>query len=392
MVYRDLLPGRQGAASSPRTSRSPTVGRSPTTSTTTTSATSRSTASAGGCAVVYEDQGPPFVLEAGDCVLQPPGIRHRVLESSPGLEVVEVGSPAAHPTYVDHDLQLPTAEVRPERTFGGQRFVHHRAATATPQPWRADGFECIDTGIADATDGLAGVRNVRATSAARPRDLVARRRAAVLVRGRRAGHARPRRPGDEHLSAWHCRRRPARRVSPPRRRRAASSCSRSRSRDHCLGLGDLGDAACRGRRGGRSARRSSCARRGAAWSSRAPRPRGCRGRSWSSTRSSPWSPRSGRFRNAQTRAERVGERHDHAAVKQPGRRAQVLSPRQPAADLLGGRRGQLDPEQPGERHQGHQVIEFAHAPLLPNSSEREPRRRSVGWVSPGACDGPSGSS
>ena len=48
--------------------------------------------------VVYEDQGPPFVLEAGDCVLQPPGIRHRVLESSPGLEVVEVGSPAAHPT------------------------------------------------------------------------------------------------------------------------------------------------------------------------------------------------------------------------------------------------------------------------------------------------------
>jgi quercetin dioxygenase-like cupin family protein len=27
--------------------------------------------------VVYEDQGPPFVLQAGDCVLQPPRIRHR---------------------------------------------------------------------------------------------------------------------------------------------------------------------------------------------------------------------------------------------------------------------------------------------------------------------------
>src|SRR5262249_55722000 len=34
--------------------------------------------------VVYEDQGPPFVLAAGDCVLQPRRIRHRVLESSPG--------------------------------------------------------------------------------------------------------------------------------------------------------------------------------------------------------------------------------------------------------------------------------------------------------------------
>src|SRR5262249_10794748 len=44
----------------------------------------------GWALVVYEDQGPPFALEAGDCVLQPPEIRHRVLESSAGLEVIEV--------------------------------------------------------------------------------------------------------------------------------------------------------------------------------------------------------------------------------------------------------------------------------------------------------------
>ena len=42
--------------------------------------------------VVYEDQGEPFVMSAGDLVLQPPGIRHRVLESSPGLEVVEISA------------------------------------------------------------------------------------------------------------------------------------------------------------------------------------------------------------------------------------------------------------------------------------------------------------
>ncbi|MEJ7721708.1 MAG: hypothetical protein WKF58_15315 [Ilumatobacteraceae bacterium] len=62
---------------------------------------------AGWVRVVYEDQGPPFVLEAGDCVLQPPGIRHRVLEASPGAEVVELSCPGEHETHVDHVLTLP---------------------------------------------------------------------------------------------------------------------------------------------------------------------------------------------------------------------------------------------------------------------------------------------
>ena len=53
--------------------------------------------------VVYEDQGEPFVMEAGDLVLQPPEIRHRVLESSPGLEVVEITCPALHETFADHE-------------------------------------------------------------------------------------------------------------------------------------------------------------------------------------------------------------------------------------------------------------------------------------------------
>ena len=77
---------------------------------------------AGWVRVVYEDQGPPFALEAGDCVLQPPMIRHRVLESSPGLEVIEVSCPAEHETWTDHELQLPTREVLPERLFGRPAF------------------------------------------------------------------------------------------------------------------------------------------------------------------------------------------------------------------------------------------------------------------------------
>jgi quercetin dioxygenase-like cupin family protein len=112
--------------------------------------------------VVYEDQGPPFELQAGDCVLQPPAIRHRVLECSSDLEVIEIGCPAEHETCADHELELPTENHRPERDFAGQRFVRHIAADATWQPWRIDGFQCRDTGISAATDGLVSARIVRA--------------------------------------------------------------------------------------------------------------------------------------------------------------------------------------------------------------------------------------
>jgi quercetin dioxygenase-like cupin family protein len=91
--------------------------------------------------LVYEDQGEPFVMTEGDCVVQPPQIRHRVLECSPGLEVVEVAAPAVHATHVDHDLALPTQ--RRDRTYSGQRFAWCRAGELA--------------GIAEATHGLAEI-------------------------------------------------------------------------------------------------------------------------------------------------------------------------------------------------------------------------------------------
>ena len=53
--------------------------------------------------LVYEDQGPPFRLHAGNCVIQPPEIRHRVLFASENIEVIEIGVPAEHVTTIDHD-------------------------------------------------------------------------------------------------------------------------------------------------------------------------------------------------------------------------------------------------------------------------------------------------
>jgi mannose-6-phosphate isomerase-like protein (cupin superfamily) len=109
--------------------------------------------------VVYQDQGEPFVMGAGDMVLQPPGIRHRVLESGGGLEVVEITCPALHETFADHDMTLPNGPAKPGRRYGGQHFLHHRAAAA---PWTAwHGGEAQETGIAEATAGLAEARVVR---------------------------------------------------------------------------------------------------------------------------------------------------------------------------------------------------------------------------------------
>ena len=111
--------------------------------------------------LVYEDQGPPFVLGAGDCVIQPPEIRHRVLESSAGFEVIEIGVPAEHLTTIDHEMELPTPHFRPDREFQGTKFVLHREAEAVWGPWRVPGFEARETGIGEATKGVAGVQVAR---------------------------------------------------------------------------------------------------------------------------------------------------------------------------------------------------------------------------------------
>jgi len=113
--------------------------------------------------VAYEDQGEPILMEAGDCFLQPPHIRHRVLESSDHFEVVEIGCPAEHETLVDHEMQLPTDYYRPDRVFSEQRFVFHQAKTAPWVPADTPNLAKQITGIEKATNGIVAVGVVRAT-------------------------------------------------------------------------------------------------------------------------------------------------------------------------------------------------------------------------------------
>lgn len=118
--------------------------------------------------VLYEDQGDMMRLHAGDCVIQPPQIRHRVCHASPDIEVIEIGVPAEHVTTIDHGFELPNGRGDPSREWQGQRFVHHVKEGAEWQPFRVPGFACRETGISDGTKGVAGIQIARFEDGAPP--------------------------------------------------------------------------------------------------------------------------------------------------------------------------------------------------------------------------------
>lgn len=122
---------------------------------------------AGWVDVLYEDQGGIRRIEAGDCFIQPPGIRHKVLHSE-GVQVVEIGVPAEHVTEIDHEMALPTPHFRPDREWDGQRFVHDIGAQGTFRPFRIPGFEARDTGVNENTKGVASVMVARPAGGAAP--------------------------------------------------------------------------------------------------------------------------------------------------------------------------------------------------------------------------------
>ena len=157
MQYRDLVPGRQGGSVIASHIRIPNAGPVPDYVHFHDVVFQLIFCHKGWVKVVYEDQGEPFVLEAGDCVIQPPQIRHRVLESSDDMHVVELGYPAEHVTYADPSTRLPTDVRRSDREWSGQRFVHFVAADAT---WTANtaGWRSADTGIRHGTAGVADVK------------------------------------------------------------------------------------------------------------------------------------------------------------------------------------------------------------------------------------------
>ena len=161
MHYRDLIPSRLGGSIIASHIRIPDGGPVPDMVHYHTVGFQLIFCYRGWVDLVYEDQGEPFRLYAGSCVIQPPEIRHRVLFASDNIEVIEIGVPAEHVTTIDHEMELPNAGVNPERLFQGQRFVHHKAEGAEWRPFRLPGFQSRDTLIEANTGGVAGVHVVR---------------------------------------------------------------------------------------------------------------------------------------------------------------------------------------------------------------------------------------
>jgi len=161
MQYRDLIPSRLGGSIIASHIRIPDGGPVPDMVHYHTVGFQLIFCYRGWVDLVYEDQGEPFRLFAGNCVIQPPDIRHRVLYASDNIEVIEIGVPAEHVTTIDHDMELPNASVNPERRFQGQRFVHHKADEAKWSAFRLPGYQSRDTTIEVNTDGVAGVHVVR---------------------------------------------------------------------------------------------------------------------------------------------------------------------------------------------------------------------------------------
>jgi quercetin dioxygenase-like cupin family protein len=159
MQYRDLLPDRQGGRFIASHIRIPGGGLVPDYVHYHTIRFQIIYCHRGWVRALYEDQGEAFLMEEGDCVLQPPRIRHRVLECSAGFEAIEVGSPARQETRVDHELELPSPERA--RDYDGQRFVMSRAAAARWEPARYPGWRARDLGVAAASGGLVSAQVLR---------------------------------------------------------------------------------------------------------------------------------------------------------------------------------------------------------------------------------------
>lgn len=151
MEYRDLIPGRLGGAVIASQIRIPEGGPVPDYVHYHRVRFQIIFCLNGWVRLVYEDQGPSFVMQSGDCILQPPGLRHRVLECSDGFDVVEVGCPAEHETRVDHDLGLPNAPSDTPRATGDQRFHFHRAGDAVWAATGTPGLDERDTGVGAAS-------------------------------------------------------------------------------------------------------------------------------------------------------------------------------------------------------------------------------------------------
>ena len=101
------------------------------------------------------------MFKEGDCILQPPGIRHQVLESFDYLEVIEVTSPADHATFSDFNMELPNSTVAHTRTFNGQQFTHDTPNSREAATYKdSTSMTAYSTSIGEASGNQGWVKEI----------------------------------------------------------------------------------------------------------------------------------------------------------------------------------------------------------------------------------------
>ena len=67
--------------------------------------------------------------------------------------------PAEHETWVEHDITLPTSEMKPDRIFSGQQFAHRKSSEIPPIKAYQDDIR--DFNLAPESDNWANVIHIR---------------------------------------------------------------------------------------------------------------------------------------------------------------------------------------------------------------------------------------
>ena len=96
--------------------------------------------------LAYENQNNYIMFNKGDCILQPPQIKHQVIETYEPLEVIEITSPAEHVTKINYDLKIPNKDKTSFDEKTKSFFLHYK--------YESQGIESILPGFNEKKMGI----------------------------------------------------------------------------------------------------------------------------------------------------------------------------------------------------------------------------------------------
>ncbi len=101
--------------------------------------------------LTYENQEEFILFKSGECILQPPNIKHKVIETYEPLEVIELTMPAEHVTSIDYSLELPNKDKTNFAKISKSNFLYYKD-NLNRNEYIFPGFSIQNTGINDSSN------------------------------------------------------------------------------------------------------------------------------------------------------------------------------------------------------------------------------------------------